>query len=59
LEVQPVIIALTANVMHGDRDDCMQAGMDDYMSKPIDINELTKKLEKWALAIKEKRRLSA
>jgi len=59
LEVQPVIIALTANVMQGDRDDCMQAGMDDYASKPIDINELMKKLEKWSIAIKEKRKLSA
>jgi len=37
----------------------MQAGMDDYASKPIDINELMKKLEKWSIAIKEKRKLSA
>jgi signal transduction histidine kinase/DNA-binding response OmpR family regulator len=59
LEVQPVIIALTANVMLGDRDDCMQAGMDDYLSKPIELNELLDQLEKWFLAIKNKRKISA
>lgn len=59
LEVQPVIIALTANAMQGDRDDCMQAGMDDYMSKPIDPKELLKQLEKWALALRERKRVSA
>jgi len=59
LEVQPVIIAVTANVMLGDRDDCMQAGMDDYISKPIELNELIAQLEKWYLAIKNKRKISA
>jgi CheY-like chemotaxis protein len=59
LEVQPVIIAVTANVMLGDRDDCMQAGMDDYISKPIELNELLAQLEKWYLAIKNKRKISA
>jgi len=56
LEVQPIIIAMTANVMQGDRDTCMQSGMDDYMSKPIDLKELLSQLEKWALVIREKRR---
>ena len=59
LEIQPIIIAMTANVMQGDRDDCIQAGMDDYMSKPIDMDVLLSQLEKWGLAIKEKRKLSA
>ncbi|MEO5562632.1 MAG: response regulator [Chitinophagaceae bacterium] len=59
LEVQPVIIAVTANAMQGDRDICMQAGMDDYMSKPIDLKELLNQLEKWSIAIREKRKLSA
>lgn len=59
LELQPVIIALTANAMQGDRDECMQAGMDDYMSKPIQMEELLSQLEKWALAIRERRKLSA
>ena len=58
LELQPVIIAMTANVMQGDRQDCMQAGMDDYISKPVELNELVAMLEKWALLIKEKKQSS-
>jgi len=55
LQIQPVIIAMTANVMQGDRDACMQAGMDDYMSKPIDLKELLNQLEKWYRATKPAR----
>jgi signal transduction histidine kinase/DNA-binding response OmpR family regulator len=55
LEIQPVIIAMTANVMQGDRDDCIQAGMDDYISKPIELAELTAQLRKWSRVIKSKR----
>ena len=58
LQVQPVIIAMTANAMQGDRDDCMQAGMDDYISKPIQLDELVGQLEKWAIVIKGKRPVS-
>lgn len=44
---QPVIIALTANAMDGTEQECLAAGMDDYIAKPIRIEELTGKLEKW------------
>jgi len=55
LNKQPVIIAMTANVMHGDRMACMNAGMDDYISKPVQLGELVNMLEKWALVITEKK----
>ena len=49
LEKQPVIIALTANVMDDDRQECLNSGMDDYLGKPIVLDELITKLEKWFL----------
>ena len=41
------IVAMTANAMQGDREMCMDAGMDDYISKPVKPNELRVVLEKF------------
>lgn len=41
------IVAMTANAMQGDRDACIAAGMDDYVSKPVQLGALRTVLERW------------
>lgn len=47
LDPKVTIVAMTANAMQGDREDCLRVGMNDYLSKPIHIAELRAKLEEW------------
>ncbi len=44
---RPRVVAMTGNAMQGDRERCLEAGMDDYISKPVQVDELKAALERW------------
>ncbi|MBQ4840068.1 hybrid sensor histidine kinase/response regulator [Pseudoalteromonas luteoviolacea] len=47
INAQPYIIAITANALKGERDRCLASGMNDYITKPVELNVLEATLEKW------------
>ena len=44
---RPILIAMTASAMQGDREMCLEAGMDDYISKPVSFDTLQRTIERW------------
>lgn len=47
LNHQVHIVAMTANAMKGDSERCLAAGMNDYISKPISVNDISEAIERW------------
>jgi signal transduction histidine kinase/CheY-like chemotaxis protein len=57
LNPQIPIIAMTASTMRGDRRKCIQAGMSDFIAKPVQIRELAEMLAKWLATMDDKRQV--
>ncbi|WP_151704594.1 response regulator [Nitrincola alkalilacustris] len=51
------IVAMTANVLKSDRDDCLRAGMNDHIAKPLDVDEMISKLLRLTKGVEQAERL--
>lgn len=52
IKEQPAIVAMTANVINGDRENYLAMGMDDFIGKPIKLNEIIEITKKWSTKVK-------
>jgi CheY-like chemotaxis protein len=50
---RPIIVGVTADALQGDREACVQAGMDDYLSKPIQVEDLQEVFERWGKSFEQ------
>lgn len=53
IKEQPVIIAMTANVINGDRENYLAMGMDDFIGKPIKLKEIVEITKKWSNRVRQ------
>ncbi len=51
---QPAIVAVTANALLGERERCLEAGMNDYLSKPFQAEQLVAVVRKWVAVQRQK-----
>ena len=57
-DAQPVIAAITANAMQGDKEECIAAGMDEYLAKPISFKKIASLIETCVSLVKETNQVS-
>jgi len=48
INAQPYVIAITANALKGEKERCLNAGINDFITKPVELNKLEERLQQWS-----------